>query len=73
MSQYMIQINNMLKMLPENEQRLAMEFVKQLVKTWDPDYTKVTPSEYNQIAQAEQSGFIEESDIDWDNLSKYTV
>ncbi len=73
MSQYMIQINKMLEMLPESEQRLAMEFVKRLVKAWDPDYTKVTPSEYKQIAQAEQSGFIEESEIDWNNLSKYTV
>ncbi len=72
MSQYMIQINKLLEMLPENEQRLAMEFVKQLVKAWNPDYTKVTPFEYNQIAQAEQSGFIEESEIDWNNLSKYT-
>lgn len=38
---------------------------------WDPDFTKVTPQERAQIEHAEQSGFISESEIDWDNLSKY--
>ena len=35
----------------------------------DPDYTKVTTEEAKLIAEAEKSGFVNESDIDWDNLT----
>lgn len=47
----------------------ACEFIKKLVKAWDPDFTKVTPEEEKQIEAAEKSGFIAEDDINWDNLS----
>ncbi len=50
---------------------MIIESIKKLVKAWDPDYTKVTPQEALQIAQAEKSGFVAESDIDWDNLQAY--
>lgn len=45
-----------------------MEFIKKLVKAWDPDFTKVTPEEAKRIEAAEQSGFIDEDEIDWHNL-----
>ena len=48
---------------------LAYEFIKKLVKAWDPDFTKVTPEEAQRIKAAEESGFVAESEIDWDNLS----
>ncbi len=35
------------------------------------DYTKVTPEEAAEIAQAEESGFVDCADVDWDNLLKY--
>lgn len=38
---------------------------------WDPDFTKVTPQEAELIKDAEESGFVSESDIDWDHLDKY--
>jgi len=41
------------------------------VRAWDPDYTKVAPQETLEIAEAETSGFVDEEEIDWDNLSKY--
>ncbi len=47
------------------------EFIKKLVLAWDPDYTKLTPEEERQVSEAEKSGFIDEADIDWNNLSKY--
>jgi hypothetical protein len=31
----------------------------------------VTPQEAQEIAETESSGFIENGDIDWDNLSRY--
>lgn len=45
---------SMLKELPVSEQKLAYEFVKRLVLAWDPDYTKVTPSEALDIEKAEK-------------------
>ena len=41
-------------MLPDDEQLFALEFVKRLVLAWDPDFTKVTPSEAAAMAQAEK-------------------
>lgn len=58
-------------MLPESEQQFAYELMKKLVLAWDPDFTKVTPAEAIQLKQAEESGFIAEDEIDWDNLSEY--
>lgn len=42
-----------------------------LVLAWDPDFTKVTPQERESIEHAENSGFISETEIDWDDLGKY--
>lgn len=71
MSTKAMDIAKMIDMLPESEQNFAHEFVKRLVLAWDPDFTKVTPDEAEQITAAEASGFIPEQEIDWDNLEKY--
>lgn len=44
----------MLEELPVSEQKLAYEFIKRLVLAWDPDYTKVTPSEALKLKEAEK-------------------
>ena len=49
--------------------RDAIKFLSKLVRAWDPDFTKVTPDEARQIAEAEKSGFVDAEDIDWNNLS----
>ena len=64
-------IAKMVDMLPEDDQKFAQEFIKKLVVAWDPDFTKVTPQEESLIKDAEESGFVKESDIDWDHLDKY--
>ena len=66
------EIARMVDMLPEQEQDLALELVKRMVLAWDPDFTKVTPEEAARIKSAEESGFIAEEDVDWDNLSQYS-
>ena len=38
---------------------------------WDPDFTKVTSDEATRIAAAENSGFIDDENIDWDNFAQY--
>ncbi len=72
MSEKTKQIAEMIDMLPEQEQNLACEMLKRIVLAWDPDFTKVTPSEAKALEEAEKSGYIDENEIDWDNLSAYT-
>lgn len=71
MSEIAMNAAKMLNLLPEEDQNLALAFIKKLVLAWDPDFTKVTPEEADRIAAAENSGFVAEEDIDWDNLAKY--
>lgn len=71
MSNLAIETAKMIDMLPENDQRFAFEFVKKLVMAWDPDFTKLTREEAAQLRAAEESGFLSEDEIDWDNLEQY--
>ena len=71
MSTLQKEIDSMLELLPDSEQKLAYEFIKRLVLAWDSDYTKVTPKEREQLEEAEKSGFVPENEIDWDNFTKY--
>lgn len=41
---------------------------EKLVLAWDPDFTKVTPEEAKQIEAAENSGYVDETEIDWDSI-----
>ena len=60
----------LLEILPESEQIFALELIKKLVIAWDPDYTKLTPSERASLAAAEkdiaENGTISHNDINWD-------
>ena len=69
MSNMAMDAARLMDMLPDEDKSFAYEFIKKLVKAWDPDFTKITPEEERQIEAAEKSGFIAEDDIDWDNLS----
>ena len=73
MSEIALNAARMLELLPEEDQNFALEFIKKLLLAWDPDFTKVTPEEAARISEAENSGFVAESDIDWDNLGKYAL
>lgn len=71
MSEIVMNAARMMNLLPEEDQNLALELIKKLVQAWDPDFTKVTADEAARITAAENSGFIDEEDIDWDNLAQY--
>lgn len=71
MSEIAMNAARMLNLLPEEDQNLALAFIKKLVQAWDPDFTKVTPDEAARISAAENSGFIADEEIDWDNLAQY--
>lgn len=49
------------------------DFIKRMLFEWDSDYTKVTEQEREKIAHAESSGFIDEDEIDWDNIEEYLL
>lgn len=70
MSEIALDAARLLSMLPEADQNFAYEFIKKLVLSWDPDFTKLTVEEAGQLQAAEESGFIDESEIDWENLSQ---
>ena len=64
MTKMIEQTVSMLEMLPSQEQNF--EFVKRLVLAWDPDYTKLTPSEREKLEKAETGEYINAKDINWD-------
>lgn len=68
MSNTTIEAARLMESLPESEQNFVLEFIKKLVLAWDPDYTKLTASEAEALKEAEQSGFIDETDIDWSQI-----
>lgn len=61
---------SLMEILPESEQNFALEFIKKLVLAWDPDYTKLTPSERQALTEAEkdiaENGTISHDSINWD-------
>ena len=58
----------LIDMLPEQDQSFAYEFIKKLILAWDPDFTKVTPEEAKKLEEAENSGFVDDDDVDWDSV-----
>ncbi len=68
MSSIVIEAARLMDLLPEADKEFAYEFIKKLVLAWDPDFTKVTAEEAEIIEKAESSGYVDEEDIDWDNI-----
>ncbi len=68
MSSIVMQAAELMQSLPKSEQQFAYEFIKKLVLAWDPDFTKATDEERSSIKKAEESGFVDDSEIDWDNI-----
>lgn len=71
MSEKAMEAARMMDMLPEADQNFACELIKKLVLAWDPDFTKATPQEAKEMAEAEAGGFVDESEIDWNDLTRY--
>ena len=67
MSEKVMQIAEMIDMLPEQDQSLAYELIKKLVLAWDPDFTKVTPKERRELEEAEADPELIDMDaINWE-------
>ena len=68
MSSITIEAARLMEALPEADKKFAYEFIKKLVLAWDPDFTKVTDEEAEIIKNAEESGYVDEDEIDWENI-----
>lgn len=68
MSNIALESVRMMDMLPDADQMLIYELIKKMVLAWDPDFTKVTTDEAKEIAEAENSGYVDEEDIDWSTI-----
>lgn len=61
-----LQIAELIDMLPDSDKNLAYELIKKLVIAWDPDFTKLTPSERELLESAEASTErFSHDEIDW--------
>ena len=64
------EVIELMEILPENDQNLALELIKKLVLAWDPDYTKITTSEQQRLDEAineiKQGKVVGENAINWD-------
>lgn len=61
------EVIDLMEILPESEQNFALEFIKKLVLAWDPDYTKLTPSERESLEEAlADTETVSHDEIDWD-------
>ncbi len=68
MSSIAIEAARLMDALPEADKVFAYEFIKKLVLAWDPDFTKVTAEEAKRIEEAENSGYVDENEIDWESI-----
>ncbi len=46
----------------------SMDELMKDLDAWDPDYTKLTSEEKRSVEAAENSGFVNDSDIDWSKI-----
>lgn len=61
------EIAEMIDILPDRDKDLAYELVKKLVLAWDPDFTKLTPTERARLDEAERDPETVSHDaINWD-------
>ena len=64
------QIAQMVDILPDADQALALELVKKLVLAWDPDYTKATTAEDAAMSAALEEmragEYVTHDAINWD-------
>ena len=68
MSSIVMEAARLMDALPEADKVFAYEFIKKLVLAWDPDFTKVTADEAKKIEDAENSGYVDETEIDWESI-----
>ena len=68
MSGIVLEAARLMDVLPEADKELAYELIKKLVLAWDADFTKVTDEEAKQIEAADNSGYVDEDEIDWESI-----
>ena len=67
MSELVKEITDMIEMLSASEQQFTYDFVKRLVLAWDPDFTKLTPRESEELKSDMTTETVPASEINWDS------
>ena len=57
----------LLQILPGEEQDLALEIIRRMVLAWDPDFTRLTAAEREELLEARaDDDLISHDEINWD-------
>lgn len=66
-------VNNtieIMNVLPLEDQKLLYCMAKKLIRAWDPDFTKLTPQEAEELKQiieeVDNGEYVSGDEIDWD-------
>ena len=66
------EVAQMLEMLPQEEQEFACEVMRKLIRAWDSDFTKLTPTEAAELRlareQVAKGEVFSDNEIDLDNF-----
>lgn len=67
MSAVTLEAMQLMDVLPENDQNLALELIKRMVRAWDPDFVKLTQNERAELEAARlDDNIVMHNEIDWD-------
>ena len=59
-----------MNVLPIEDQEFLYSMAKKLIRAWDPDFTKLTPSEAKELKQIitemDNGEYVSENEIDWE-------
>jgi hypothetical protein len=58
-------VRSTLDFTPEDE-AVIEKMKNEIIRKWDPDYTKLTPSERARLERAEHGEYVDADDIRWD-------
>ena len=68
MSNIVMKAARLMDTLPQSEKEFAYEFIKKLVRAWGQDVTMLTPEEAAVLDRADESGFVDDEDIDGESI-----
>lgn len=67
MSTVVAETIEIMNVLPKEDQELLYSMAKKLIKAWDPDFTRLTPSEAKELRTIIEDGeYVSEDEIDWE-------
>ena len=67
MSEMVKEAAELMELLPDSDKSFALQMIKKLVLAWDPDFTKLTPTERRDLDEARsEEETVAHDEINWD-------